>query len=239
MAVASLLTFRSIRIVVVGMFDGMAVPFLVYRGATITTVSMRRARHRERPFRAVALERLGEVGLVELAAAATLDLNGGVGREALDQPVAYGVGGLEADAAAPRAFAQGQHEHEALGVGHPGLLREPTRPQDALAAHTEGPAAAPAEVALIAVPGLPFLRYRYGPAARAAFDFVGGAGRVVERRRADYAPDGLNRAAALGPAQLRHVPFEGDYQVLGVHAAPRSTRLTIWRREDRCVSILV
>lgn len=77
MAVASLLTFRSIRIVVVGMFDGMAVPFLVYRGATITTVSMRRARHRERPFRAVALERLGEVGLVELAAAATLDLNGG------------------------------------------------------------------------------------------------------------------------------------------------------------------
>lgn len=46
-------------------------------------------------------------------------------------------------------------------------------------------------------------------------------------------------AAALGPAQLRHVPFKGDYQVLGVHAAPRSTRLTIWRREDRCVSILV
>lgn len=240
MAVASLLTSRSIRIVVVGMFDGMAVPFLVYRGATITTVSMRRARHRERPLRAVALERLGEVGLVELAAAAPPGPErGGVGREALDQPVAHGVGGLEADAAAPRAFAQGQHEHEALGVGHPGLPREPARPQDAPAAHAEDPAAAPAEVALLAVLRFALLHDRDGPAARAAFAFVGGAGRVVERRRADYAPDGLNRAAALGPAQLRHVPFEGDYQVLGVHAAPRSTRLTIWRREDRCVSILV
>ena len=69
---------------------------------------------------------------------------GAVGREALDQPMAHGVGGLEADAA--------------------------------------------------------------------ALDLVGGAGRVVERRRADHVPDGLNRAAALGPAQLRHVPFEGDYQ---------------------------
>lgn len=96
---------------------------------------------------------------------------GAVGREALDQPMAHGVGGLKADAA--------------------------------------------------------------------ALDLVGGAGRVVERRRADHVPDGLNRAATLGPAQLRHVPFEGDYQVLGVHAAPRSTRLTIWRRGDRCVSILV
>lgn len=137
------------------------------------------ARHRERPLRVVALERLGEVGLVELAAAAPLDPErGGVGREALDQPVAHGVGGLEADAAAPRALAQGQHELEALGVGHPGLLREPARPQDALAAHAEGPAAAPAEVALLAVPGLPLLHDRGGPAARAVFDFVGGAGGV-------------------------------------------------------------
>lgn len=100
----------------------------------------------------VAPERLGEVGLVELAAAAPLDLErGGVGRDALDQPVAHGVGGLEADTAAPRAFAQGQHEHEALGVGHPGLLREPARPQDVPAAHVEGPAAILAEVALLAV----------------------------------------------------------------------------------------
>ncbi len=90
---------------------------------------------------------------------------GAVGREALDQPMAHGVGGLEADAA--------------------------------------------------------------------ALDLVGGAG------RADHVPDGLNRAAALGPAQLRHVPFEGDYQVLGVHAAPRSTRLTIWHRDDIYMSILV
>lgn len=32
--------------------------------------------------------------------------------------------------------------------------------------------------------------------------------------------DEFDRAEALGPAQLRHVPFEGGYQVLGVHAAP-------------------
>ena len=179
------------------------------------------ARHRERPLRVAALERLGEIGLVELAAAAPLDPErGGVGREALDQPAAHGVGGLEAGAAAPRAFAQGQHEREALGVGHPGLLRELARPQDALAAHAEGPAAAPAEVALLAVPGLPLLHDRGGPAARAASDFVGGVGRVVERRRADHVPDGFDRAAALRPAQLRHVPLEGDYQVFGVHAAP-------------------
>lgn len=179
---ASLLTSGSIRTVEAGMFDGMAVPFLVYCGAIITIVSMRRARHRERPLRTVVLKRLGEVGLVELAAAATLDPErGGVGREALDQPVAHGVGGLEADVAAPRAFAQGKHEHETVGVGHPGLLREPARPQDAPTAHAEGPAAAPAEVALIVVPGLPLLRYRYGPAAIAAFDFVDGAGGVRPR----------------------------------------------------------
>lgn len=179
------------------------------------------ARHRERPLRVVALERLGEIGLVELAAAAPLDPErGGVGREALDQPVAHGVGGLEADAAAPRAFAQGQHEHEALGVGHPGLLRELARPQDALAAHAEGPAAAPAEVALLAVLRFALLHDRGGPAARAAFDFVGGAGRVVERRRADHVPDGLDSAAALGLAEVRHALLEVEDQVFGVHAAP-------------------
>ena len=117
-------------------------------------------------------------------------------------------------------IAQGQHEREALGVGHPGLLREPARPQDALAAHAEGPAAAPAEVALLAVLRFPLLHDRGGPAARAAFDFVGGAGRVVERRRADHVPDGLDSAAALGLAGVRHVPLEGDHQVFGVHAAP-------------------
>ena len=77
---------------------------------------------------------------------------GAVGREALDQPMAHGVGGLEADAA--------------------------------------------------------------------ALDLVGGAGRVVERRRADHVPDGFDRAAALGFAEIRHVLFEGDDQVFGVHDAP-------------------
>lgn len=144
--------------------------------------------------------------------------------------MAHGVGGLEADMAAPRAFAQGQHENEALGVGHPGLLREPARPKDAPAAHAEGPAAAPAEVALLAVLRFALLHDRDGPAARAALDFIGGAGRVVERRRADHVPDGLDRAAALGLAQHRHVPLEGDYQVFGVHAAPPSPR--VYRAND-------
>lgn len=81
--------------------------------------------------------------------------------------------------AAPRAFAQGQHEHEALSMGHPGLPRELARPQDALAAHAEGPAAVPAEVALFAVLRPALLHDRDGPAARAAHDFIGGAGRII------------------------------------------------------------
>ena len=138
------------------------------------------ARHRERPLRVVALERLGEIGLVELAAAAPLDPERGGSRpRGTRSACGAWCGGLEADAAAPRAFAQGQHEHEALGVGHLGLLRELARPQDALAAHAEGPAAAPAEVALLAVLRFALLHDRGGPAARAAFNFVGGAGRVV------------------------------------------------------------
>ena len=100
----------------------------------------------------VAPERLGEVGLVKPSAAAPPGLERGrVGRETLDEPVAHGVGCFEADMAAPRAFAQGQHENEALGIGHPGLLREPARPQDVPAAHAEGPAAIPVEVALLPV----------------------------------------------------------------------------------------
>ena len=100
----------------------------------------------------VALERLGEISLIEFAATAPLDLERGrVGRKALNQSMAHGVGGLEANMAAPRTFAQGQHENEALGIGHPGLLRELARPQDALAAHTEGPATVSAEVALLAI----------------------------------------------------------------------------------------
>ena len=178
-------------------------------------------RHRERPLHVVALERLGEVGLVELAPAAPPGPERGrVGREALDEPVAHGPGGLEADMAAPRALAQGQHEDEALGIGHPGLPREPARSQDAPAAHAEGPAAAPAEVALPAVPRFALLHDRDGPASRAALDFIGGAGRIVERRSADHVSDGLDRAPALGPAEVCHVPLEVEDQVFGVHAAP-------------------
>lgn len=63
-----------------------------------------------------------QIGLFELSAAVPLDPErGGIGRRALDEPMAHGVGGLEADTAASRAFAQGQHEHEAFGIGHTGF----------------------------------------------------------------------------------------------------------------------
>ena len=65
--------------------------------------------------------------------------------------MAHCVGGLETDVATSRAFAQRQLEHEAFGIGHPGFLRELTRPQDVLASHAEGPAAVSTEVALLAV----------------------------------------------------------------------------------------
>lgn len=117
--------------------------------------AMSGGRYRECLLRVVALERLGEIGLVEFAAAAPLDLErGGVGRKSLDEPVTSGIGGLEADAATPRAFAQGQHENEALGIGHPGLLRELAHSQVALTVHAEGLVAVPAEVALLAILGL-------------------------------------------------------------------------------------
>lgn len=61
--------------------------------------------------------------------------------------------------------------------------------------------------------------------SKAAFDFVGGVECVVERRRADHVSDGFDRATAFRPAQLRHVPLEGDYQVFGVYAAPIVARL--------------
>ena len=168
MTVASLLTSGSMRIVVAGMFDDMASPLLVYRGATILS-----------------------------------PLCGGRG------PVVH-IGRRDvkhvADAA-PTVLVRKLPRDRALG--------------SARAGNHEGPAAAPAEVALLAVPGLPLLHDRGGP------------GGVVVHRRADHVPDGFDCAAALGPAQLRHVPFEGDHQVFGVHAAPivavyRANNMASW-----------
>lgn len=179
------------------------------------------ARHRERALRVVALERLGEIGLVEFAAA-TLPgpERGRAGREALDQPVAHCAGGLEADAAACRAPTQGQHEDEALGVGHPGLARQLARAEDPVGGAGERPAAVAAEAALPTVPGLALLDDNYRASAGAAIDLVGRADRVVERRHAYHVPDGLDRAAALGLTEVRHFLLEVEDQVFGVHAAP-------------------
>ena len=79
----------------------------------------------------VALEGLGEVRLVELAGLPLPDAElGRIFLQTLDEPVAHGVGGLEADAAAIGALAEREHEDEALGVGHPSLAGQPARAED-------------------------------------------------------------------------------------------------------------
>ena len=142
--------------------------------------------------------------------------------------------------AAPRAFAQGQHEHEALGIGHPSLPRELARPQDALGAFAKGPAAVPAGVALLAVLGLALLDDGGRAAAGTALDFIGRAGRIIEHRRPNNGPDGLDGAATLGFAETRHVLLEGDDQVFGVHDAsmPYYLRL-IYHSDITYMSLMV
>lgn len=169
----------------------------------------------------VALERLGEIGLVEFAAATPPGPEPGrVCQEAHDQPVAHGAGGLEADAAACRAPAQGQNEDEALDVGRPSLAWQSARAEDPVGGAGERPAAVAAEAALPTVPELALLDDNDRAAAGAAIDLVGEADRVVERRRAYHVPDGLDRAAALDLAEVRHILLEVEDQVFGVYAAP-------------------
>ena len=76
----------------------------------------------------VALEGLGEVCLVEFAGLPPPHMERGrVFLQALDEPVAHGIGGLEADTAAAGALAEGEHEDEAFGIGHPGLAGQLAR----------------------------------------------------------------------------------------------------------------
>lgn len=175
-------------------------------------------RHLEGALGVVALEGLGEVRLVELAGAAPPDAEiRGVRLEALDEPEAHGPGGLEADAASGRALAQREHEDEALGVGHPGLARKPAPPEYPAGGAGEGPAAAAAEVAPVAVPGSALLDDGRRSAAGAALDFVVVARRVIEHGGADDVPDQLDGSTALGPAELRQALLEGDGQVVCIH----------------------
>lgn len=79
----------------------------------------------------VALEGLGEVCFVEFAGLPLPHMERGrIFLQALDEPVAHGVGGLEADAAAAGALAEREHEDEALGIGHPGLAGQLARAED-------------------------------------------------------------------------------------------------------------
>ena len=100
----------------------------------------------------IALEGLGEVRLIEFAGPSPPDVElGRVSVQALDEPVAHGVGGLEADAAAIGALAEREHEDEALGIGHPSFAWQLARAEDPVGGAGERPAAVAAEVALLTV----------------------------------------------------------------------------------------
>lgn len=166
----------------------------------------------------VALEGLGEVRLVELAGLPLPHMElGRVFLQALDEPVAHGPGGLEADAAAAGALAQREHEGEALGVGHPGLARKPAPPEHPAGGAGERPAAAPAEVALLAVPGLALLDDSDRAATGAALYLIAISRRIVEHGGADDVAHRLDCAAALGLAELRKTYLQVENQVACIH----------------------
>nr|WP_240128167.1 MULTISPECIES: hypothetical protein [unclassified Collinsella] len=166
----------------------------------------------------VALEGLGEVRLVELAGLPPPHMElGRIFLQALDEPVAHGPGGLEADTAAAGALAEGEHEGEALRVGHPGLAGQPARAEHPAGGAGEGPAAAAAEVAPVAVPGLALLDDSDRAATGAALYLIAISRRVIEHGGADDVPDQLDGSTALGPAELRQALLEGDDQVVCIH----------------------
>lgn len=178
-------------------------------------------RHPEGALGAIALERLGEVCLVKLARASFPDVEPGrVRLQALDEPVAHGVGGLEAYAAAGRAFAERKRQHEALGIGHPGLEGQLARVEDSVGGAGERPAVIVAEIPLLAVLGLALLHDGDRTAAGTALDFIAVACSVVEHGSADDVLDGFDCTATLGLAERRRVLLEGDDQIFGVHDAP-------------------
>lgn len=166
----------------------------------------------------VALEGLGEVRLVELASLPLPDVElGRIFLQALDEPVAHGVGGLETDTAAAGALAEREHEGEALGIGHPGLAGQLARAEDPVGGAGERPAAVAAEVALLAVPGLALLDDSDRAATGAALYLIAVSRRIVEHGGADDVPDQLDGFTALGPAEPRQALLEGDDQVVCIH----------------------
>lgn len=108
--------------------------------------------HLEPALGVVALEGLGEVGLVELAAASLAD---GEGRQHLrndlQQPPAHEQAGGKRYLAALCALPKRQPVGEALDVEHPGRGGELAHADDLAGSGVEGAAAAVAEVALGAV----------------------------------------------------------------------------------------
>ena len=185
-----------------------------------------RAGQREVPLGVVALEGLGEVRLVELAAHAVADREGAVVvRKGLYQAVAHREGRLERDAALLRAGAERPAPHEALGVAHPDLLGQAAAAPDALGARAERAPAVLAQVALLALLGEALLDHAHRPAPRAAAH-LRHLGRVVEQGGADHPlhlRDGLG--ALLGP-QRGQVPLEFFRYLRRLHARTSVTLST-------------
>ena len=176
------------------------------------------SRQGEGPLGMVALEGLGEVRLIEFAGLSLPDVElGRIFLQALDEPVAHGVRGLEADAAAIGALAEREHEDEALGIGHPGLARQLARAEDPVGGAGERPAAVAAEEALLTVPGLALLDDSERAAAGATLYLVAASRRIVEHGGTDDVAHRLDRTTALGLTELCHIFLEGDDQILGIH----------------------
>ena len=176
------------------------------------------SRQGEGPLGMVALKGLGEVRLIEFAGLSLPDVElGRILLQALDEPVAHGVRGLEADAAAIGALAEREHEDEALGIGHPGLARQLARAEDPVGGAGERPSAVAAEVALLTVSGLALLDDSDRAAAGATLYLVAAARRIVEYGGTDDIAHRLDCTTALGLAEFCHIFLEGDDQILGIH----------------------
>jgi len=171
----------------------------------------------------VALEGLGEVGLVQLAAAALRDREGAdERRDDLKEPPAHEEARGQGYADPLRARAQAQAVSEALDVGHPLLGGELAHADHATGADPEGPAAPVAEVALAAVLRMALPDYLNAAAPRAALDLVAGALalRLVHRVEHDRAK-ALDGALALGAAHARKLLPDRACEVL-CHFMPPS-----------------
>jgi hypothetical protein len=164
----------------------------------------------------VALEGLGEVGLVQLAAASLRDREGAdERRDDPKQPPAHEEARRQGYADPLRARAQAQAVNEALDVGHPLLGGGLAHADHATGAGPEGPAAPVAEVALAAVLRMALPDHLDAAAPRAALGLVVGALALRLVHRAGHGrAKALDGALALGAAHARKLLPDRAREVL-------------------------